>query len=59
MPRTKEQDRAYQRVRYSENEVAREKRKTSARAYAARIRAARQDSPAGALSETPNEVNQI
>lgn len=57
MPRTKEQDRAYQRVRYSENEVAREKRKTSARAYAARIRVARQESPEGAPTETPNEVN--
>ena len=57
MARTKEQDRAYQRVRYSENEVAREKRKASARAYAARIRAVRQESPEGALTETPNEVN--
>jgi hypothetical protein len=56
MARTKEQDRDYQRVRYSENEVAREKRKTSARAYAARIRATRSE---GAPSETPNEVYQI
>lgn len=53
--RTKEQDREYQRARYSENEVAREKRKASARAYAARIRAAR----AVALSESPAEPNQF
>jgi hypothetical protein len=53
--RTKDQDREYQRARYNANEVAREKRKASARAYAARIRAA----SALALSDTPAEPNQI